>query len=64
MKTLIYILAMFINSGLETVLSEARKFNLFLFVAKQYLKQLAGKTLDAPSETTTASFSLRTLQPL
>lgn len=37
----------FVTSTLETVFSEARKFNLALITANQYLKQLSGGTLDA-----------------
>lgn len=37
----------FITSALERVFSEARKFNLSLTVANQYLKQLTGATAEA-----------------
>lgn len=37
----------FVTSSLSEVFSEARKFGLSLVVANQYLKQLAGETLDA-----------------
>ncbi len=37
----------FVTSALGEVFSEARKFGLSLVVANQYLKQLAGETLDA-----------------
>lgn len=37
----------FVTSSIDRVFSEARKFNLFMTVANQYLKQLAGNTLDA-----------------
>lgn len=37
----------FVTTSLDEMFSEARKFNLSLIVANQYLKQLAGKTLDA-----------------
>jgi hypothetical protein len=37
----------FVTSTLEQAFSEARKFNLSLTIANQFLKQLAGKTLDA-----------------
>jgi hypothetical protein len=37
----------FVTSALNEVFSEARKFGLSLVVANQYLKQLAGETLDA-----------------
>lgn len=37
----------FVTSSLDKVFSEARKFELPLTVANQYLKQLSGETLDA-----------------
>jgi hypothetical protein len=37
----------FVSSTMDTVFSEARKFNLSLTVAHQYLKQLEGATLNA-----------------
>lgn len=37
----------FVTSSLDRVFSEARKFNLSLTVANQYLGQLTGKTLEA-----------------
>ena len=37
----------FITTSLNTVFSEARKYGLHMVVANQYLRQLAGETLEA-----------------